>query len=144
MPGHVTATYGHSVQFLAKRHGKPSPRIARAIHKNIVKNSKKRRLFWSGVAETRWFFPFPLIFTYTQAFCSVRQAGERKHGRIRRWGVGRLSITLSTIFAGPKIGNAPKHGGILHFSLYQRSSTVVGRQLPSGEVLERRKYYPSP
>ena len=28
-------------------------------HKNIVKNSKKRRLFWSGVAETRWFFSFP-------------------------------------------------------------------------------------
>ena len=35
--------------------------------------------------------------TYTQAFCSVRQAGERKHGRIRRWGVGRLSITLSSL-----------------------------------------------
>ena len=59
MPGHATATYGHSGQFLAKRHGKLSPRIARAIHKNIVKNSKKRRLFWSGVAETRWFFSFP-------------------------------------------------------------------------------------
>ena len=59
MPGHVTATYGHSGQFLAKRHGKLSPRIARAIHKNTVKNSKKRWLFWSGVAETRWFFSFP-------------------------------------------------------------------------------------
>ena len=59
MPGHATATYGHSVQFLAKVHGKLYPRIARAIHKNVVKNSKKRRLFWSGVAETRWFFSFP-------------------------------------------------------------------------------------
>ena len=59
MPGHATATYGHSGQFLAKVQGKLSPRIARAIHKNTVKNSKKRRLFWSGVAETRWFFSFP-------------------------------------------------------------------------------------
>ena len=59
MPGHATATYGHSGRFLAKVQGKLSPRIARAIHKNTVKNSKKRRLFWSGVAETRWFFSFP-------------------------------------------------------------------------------------
>ena len=59
MPGHATATYGHSGQFLAKVQGKPSQIVTLMSHKNTVKNSKKRRLFWSGVAETRWFFPFP-------------------------------------------------------------------------------------
>ena len=59
MPGHAMATYGHSGQFLAKLQGKPSQSVTLMSHKNTVKNSKKRRLFWSGVAETRWFFSFP-------------------------------------------------------------------------------------
>ena len=59
MPGHAMTTYGHCRLSIFKVHGKPSPRIARAIRKNTVKNSKKLRLFWSGVAETRWFFSFP-------------------------------------------------------------------------------------
>ena len=97
MPGHAMATYGHSGKFLAKRQGKTLKRLYTRLYKNIVKNSKNRRLFWSCVAETRCFFPFPLVTTYTQAFCSVLQAEERKHGEIRRWGVGRLSSDLSTL-----------------------------------------------
>ena len=59
MPGHATATYGHSGQFLAKVHGKTLKRLYTRLYKNTVKNSKNRRLFWSGVAETRWSFSFP-------------------------------------------------------------------------------------
>jgi len=98
MPGHATATYGHSVQFLAKGQGKTLKNLYTRLYKNVVKNSKNRRLFWPCVAETRcFFFPFPLVTTYTQAFCNVLQAEERKHGEIRRWVVGLLSITLSTV-----------------------------------------------
>ena len=53
------ATYGHSGQFLAKVQGKLSQIVRLMSDKNTVKNSKKRRLFWSGVAETRRFFSFP-------------------------------------------------------------------------------------
>ena len=96
MPGHVTATNGHSGQFLAKVQGKLSPRIARAIHKNTVKNSKKRRLFWSGVAETRWFFSFPSRLHIHAGVLQRATSWREKHGAIRRWGVGRLSIRLSS------------------------------------------------
>ena len=59
MPGHVTATYGHSGQFLAKVQGKTLKRLYTRLYKNTVKNSKNQRFFWSGVAETHWFFSFP-------------------------------------------------------------------------------------
>ena len=59
MPGHAMATYGHSGPFLAKVQGKTLKRLYTRLYKNTVKNSKNRRLFWSGVAETRCLFSFP-------------------------------------------------------------------------------------
>ena len=59
MPGHVTATYGLRRLSILKVQGQLCVFDTRVIHKNTVKNSKNQRLFWSGVAETRWFFSFP-------------------------------------------------------------------------------------
>ena len=59
MPGHATATYGHSKQFLAKLQGKLSLCMAAYHTKNTVKNSKKRQLSWPGVGETCATFSFP-------------------------------------------------------------------------------------
>ena len=33
---------------------------------------------------------------YSQAPCNVPQTGERKHGEIKRWSMGCLSISLSS------------------------------------------------
>ena len=41
MPGHVTATYGHSGQFLAKVQGKPPQIVTLMSHKNTVKGLYK-------------------------------------------------------------------------------------------------------
>ena len=87
MPGHVTATYGHSVQFLAKLQGKLSLRIARAIRENIVKNSKKRRLTWPCVSETCATFPFPSCLHMDAGF--LRRAASwiakiRENTEVRR------------------------------------------------------------
>ena len=59
MPGHATATYGHSKQFLAKVQGKRSKSVMLMSYENIVKHSKKRRLSWPGVGETCAAFSFP-------------------------------------------------------------------------------------
>ena len=59
MPGHVTATYGLRRLSILKVQGQLCVSDTRVIHKNTVKNSKNQRLFWSGVAETHWFFSFP-------------------------------------------------------------------------------------
>ena len=109
MPGHATATYGHSGQFLAKLHGKLSPRIARAIHKNTVKNSKNRRLFWSCVAETRCFFFLYLSSPHTHrrfaACCKLKRENMGKYGG-GSWVFFRLAAVGTSTRAGRSINNS--------------------------------------
>ena len=107
MPGHAMTTYGHCWLSILKLHGKLSPRIARAIHKNTVKNSKKRRLFWSGVAETRWFFSLSSSHT-RRRFAACGKLERETWGNTQ---VGRGASFDQSEYSGSGRGASPGIAG---------------------------------
>ena len=119
------------------------PRVQRALYTKIpLKIPKNDGCSGRVQLKLAGFFPFPPVFTYTQAFCTVRQAGERKDGRIRRWGVGRLSIRLSSEIGVKKLYLSTYIVHLQNLLAFKNIKIITGLPPASAGVTSRLVYRP--